>query len=198
MTTPAHNPSHESKNQIDFIKKFEGSQPEVPAAEQLAAAQTFKEAFEGNLVAYADHTEGRLFTYLQMRAEFEDQSSLCFVLTTSSMMKAAMSSKIRVLEYDADGLPRETHDYELSSDETVVRRIDVGDSTENTATKKPPILRFIDTGHNPLAKELLGSSDAAQNFELEEQMGLNNQPVGLVEIQQLTELLSYATPVLPS
>ena len=131
-------------------------------------------------------------TYLRLAVDFEDESALTFVISTSSLMKGAggSSGKVRIIERDAFGLPHETHDYELSNDETVVSRIDVGDETMRRFNKEPGIVRVIGADEekdSPLY-------DAVANFRLEEQFGTNNQPVGIAEIEKLRALLNLAQP----
>jgi hypothetical protein len=167
-----------------FIIEFDGSQPEINIEEQQEAAEYFQCGFESILAQHADRTEGHLFTYLRLKSEFEDGTSLTFVVTSSIIGKT-----VGLIAKDNNGNPRKTFNYTVGPNEEVVRRIDVGDVAKRQKDGTPGSARYVG---NPPQGYIL--SDAEENTRLEDQLGLNNQPVGLEEVIDLFTLIEQSSP----
>jgi hypothetical protein len=143
-------------------------------------------------MAHADRTEGSLFTYLRMGITYGDASSLTFAITTSSIMKklGGAGGRIQVTAHDGEQLPHDSYQYSMSNTSSSVKRIDLGDQTQNRLENKPPIVI-----HEGEVLPGMTLSEEALNFRLEEQMRLNNQPVSPAEIEHLCTLLRAAWPI---
>jgi len=185
---------------MGFITKWDGSQEIIDASESAQAAQLLDKCVEGLQVSYADFTIGTFMTYLMLERVFADDSVATFVLTTSKIMRecGGKSGTLRVLETDRFGVYHETYDYEISNKKDEVRRIDVGDesfnSTLSTLGQSTGGARvYIDGVRQDYNSPSINEN--ARNTALEDQMGLNNQPVGVSEIQSLIALITDAKPV---
>ena len=193
---------------IDIRRPFDGTQPELTADEQRAAARDFQELAEDLLLTAT--ADGATISYKENQLLEGDpaQSSASF------LRKFSDGSEVEIYVYNTatntndysnpfevsvsetrNGCGREGFRYELSRDGLKVIRVDLGDAMEKAKSFPQPKI-------NPPASAAIGLLQAQtlladieneiKNDELEESMGLNSQPVSADEITRLRELVKPA------
>lgn len=114
---------------------------------------------------------------------------LCLV---DSMMLKRSTRKISLQRIDQQGYGREYWRYdlsELSVDAGTVTRCDGGDMRESVPRYLPPEAGDQTSDSESIQRQLDHIKNELRNEKLEKDMGLNNQPVSLAEINGLADFI---------
>jgi hypothetical protein len=193
----------------DFIVPHDGTQREIPESERLLVTQKFDTLIDGFLqnngteVFHSDYTnEDSLVLeapdiagnhwHIRVRAKTDE------IVADARFSPSEMIRKEIFLQRIEGYRGRDALAYRLFAD-GVVRRWDGGDgwaksqqkrewglAPESIEPRTPSVEALIQTMLN--REELLNVT--IPNARLETQMGLQNQPIGLTELEGLEELLS--------
>lgn len=187
---------------LDFGQVFDGRQPVLSEQEKLSAAIAFKERVQDIFLTNMDRV-ARLngaaalyptdYSRLDLAVSAEDGT------TIGVTAKSFDTGTVRTTPYTLDlfervpfGQPFKHVLYELAPDGSEVTRRDMSHDAVKKFTKSAPDL---DTPTEHVLKDLAKIlEEGLKNRELERQMGLNDQPVDIDEIQKLAELIADAKP----
>jgi hypothetical protein len=199
----------DSLKKLDFMTPHDGHQEAVPLSEQREAAAKFEDLCTDVFMRYADKTKAfqpNGIASLHDRADNRfvikaaDDSVLDIWVTSNdtTMKEYTKPLEVRIQELDAERRGRKTVRYELERDKSAVKRFDVSDDMYEKAqlTKK---IEGEDSASKisveGLTKLIADLENEEKNQNLEESMGLNNQPVGVAEIDALANLITSSEPV---
>lgn len=180
----------EARQALNFMERWDGLQP-VLTPEDIGGAATYLErSAEELFVSYADFTGGKNITNLTMERAFPDGSLLFSAITSFRPIRdnGGHSCEVKLTETDASGIAHQHFIYNLERDGLSVRRIDFGDMAEAAEQGKAVMIDTRPPEKRPVRIE------AAENTDLEIQMGVNHQPVGGIEIEALVVLLNSMRP----
>lgn len=202
---------------LSFITEHDGTQPVIEEAEALAAGQKFRSFVVDLHLGHAGEV-----THLNLGYKTVDRLSLelpGWQITVESMTdpdvvtgSVAASDRVRAsvfLNCTRPGPAQRTFFYRLYAD-GIVRRQDVDMSPEGIKQRRqmfPPTSTFR-RFDEPLSSERLAgvietaaqvgriAKNGLENARLERQMGVNNQAIGLPEVDGLIDFLTQeAVPV---
>ena len=194
MELPNNTHSSEAAKQMEFA---EGFNPELPDKEKLRAAKEFDGLVQSTLLRFAgnaktyDHTvlEDRVESIIPLEIPQEDGSYVLVSVESALLDNGDKKRSIRITE--SDGRDKETHDYYIEDGQVLRYDNNLAERSRKLGGALRPeesisiegIKRMIDEYKNEI-----------ENDKLEQQMGLNRQPVGVEEISKLAKLLESAEP----
>ena len=190
MELPNNTHSSEAAKQMEFA---EGFNLELTTEEKLRAAKEFDDLvwltllrFAGDAKTY-DHTESmdRVKSQVLLEIPQKDGSYVLVSVESALLDNGDKERSISIMEWNEGS--KETHDYYIEDDQVFRYDDNIAErSRELKRVLRPEgiiIIRMVDRCNNEI-----------ENDKLEQQMGLNRQPVGVEEIGKLAELLESAEP----
>ena len=194
MELPNNTHSSEAAKQMEFA---EGFNPELATEEKIRAAVEFDDLVQSTLLSFAgdaktyDHTvfTDRVESSILLEIPQEDGSRVSVRVESALLDSGDKKRSIRITE--SDERDKEMHDYYIEDDQ--VLRYD------NNLAERPRELRGALRPEESISIEGIKRAldmcrNEVENYKLEQQMGLNRQPVGVEEISNLAELLESAKP----
>lgn len=181
---------------FEFKTDFDGTQAEVSEAEKKHVATVFSSYVDDKLLGNISD----VFT-----PTYEGEASLILAVNDSEYGELTIGieddpqcldfrKSISLQKIDEDGNGGDYIDYRLGED-GVVRRVDINKmSPEQRVLHRAaaePLIHY----DNPvrlaaqLALERDGLNEGRKNFELETKMGQNNQPIGILELERVIEIV---------
>ena len=193
MELPNNTRSSEAAKQMEFA---EGFNPELTTEEKLRAAAEFDDLVWLTLLRFArdaktyDHTESMDRVKSQVLLEIPQKDGSCVLVSVESALldNGDKERSISIMEWDEGS--EETHDYYIEDDQ--VLRYD-----DDIAKRSRELKRVLRSEVIIIMRMVDRCNDEIENDKLEQQMGLNRQPVGVDEINKLAELLESAEPRKP-
>ncbi len=193
MELPNNTYSSEAAKQMEFA---EGFNLELTTEEKLRAAKEFDDLvwltlfrFAGDAKTY-DHTESmdRVESQVLLEIPQKDGSYILVSVESALLDNGDKERSISITELDEGS--EETHDYYIEDDQ--VLRYD-----DNIAKRSRELKRVLRPEGIIIIRMVDRCNNEIENDKLEQQMGLNRQPVGVDEISKLAELLESAKPRKP-
>lgn len=194
MELPNNTHSSEAAKQMEFA---EGFNPELATGEKLWAAAKFNDLVQSTLLRFAgdaktyDHTvlKDGIKSRVSLEIPQEDGSRVSVRVESALLDSGDKKRSIRITE--SDGRDKEMYDYYIENDQ--VLRYD------NNLAERPRELRGALRPEESISiegiKRMIDEcKNEIENDKLEQQMGLNRQPVGVEEIHKLAKLLESAEP----
>ena len=194
MELPNNTHSSEAAKQMEFA---EGFNLELTTEEKLRAAKEFDDLVQSTLLRFAgdaktyDHTESmdRVESQVLLEIPQKDGSYILVSVESALLDNGDKERSISIMEWDEGS--EETHDYYIEDDQVLRYDDNIAERSRELRGALCPeesisiegIKRMIDECKNEI-----------ENDKLEQQMGLNRQPVGVEEISKLAELLESAKP----
>lgn len=198
MELPNNTHSSEAAKQMEFAA--EGFNPNLTTEEKIRAAVEFDDLVQSTLLRFAgdaktyDHTvlEDRVESIIPLEIPQEDGSYVLISVESALLDNGYKKRSVRITE--SDGRDKETHHYYIEDDQ--VLRYD------NNLAERPRELKGALRPEESISiegiKRMIDEyKNEIENDKLEQQMGLNRQPVGVDEINKLAELLESAEPRKP-
>ena len=194
MELPNNTHSSEAAKQMEFAA--EGFNPELTTEEKLRAAKEFDDLVQLTLLRFAGDAETYNHTLSMDRVESQvlleipqkDGSYILVSVESALLDNGDKERSISIMEWDEGS--EETHDYYIEDDQ--VLRYD-----DNIAERSRELKRILRHEDIIIIRMVDRCNDEIENDKLEQQMGLNRQPVGVDEINKLAELLESAEPRKP-
>ena len=194
MELPNNTHSSEAAKQMEFVA--EGFNPELTTEEKLRAAKEFDDLVQLTLLRFAGDAETYNHTLSMDRVESQvlleipqkDGSYILVSVESALLDNGDKERSISIMEWDEGS--EETHDYYIEDDQ--VLRYD-----DNIAERSRELKRILRPEDIIIIRMVDRCNDEIENDKLEQQMGLNRQPVGVDEINKLAELLESAEPRKP-
>ena len=191
MELPNNTHSSEAAKQMEFAA--EGFNPELTTEEKLRAAKEFDDLVQLTLLRFAGDAETYNHTLSMDRVESQvlleipqkDGSYILVSVESALLDNGDKERSISIMEWDEGS--EETHDYYIEDDQ--VLRYD-----DNIAERSRELKRILRPEDIIIIRMVDRCNDEIENDKLEQQMGLNRQPVGVEEISKLAKLLEYAEP----
>ena len=168
MELPNNTYSSEAAKQMEFA---EGFNPELTTEEKIRAAVEFDDLVQSTLLSFAgdaktyDHTVFTDRVESSILLEIPQEDGSRVLVSVESATLDNGDEKRFISITESDGRDKESHHY-------YAKGLSAEGLEHNIATLKNEI----------------------ENDKLEQQMGLNRQPVGVEEISKLAELLESAEP----
>ena len=190
MELPNNTRSSEAAKQMEFA---EGFNSELTTKEKLQAAAEFDDLvwltllrFAGDAKTY-DHTESmdRVESQVLLEIPQKDGSYILVSVESALLDNGDKERSISIMEWDEGR--KETHDYYIEDDQ--VLRYD-----DNIAERSRELKRVLRSEGIIIMRMVDKCNNEIENDKLEQQMGLNRQPVGVEEINKLAKLLESAEP----
>ena len=190
MELPNNTRSSEAAKQMEFA---EGFNPELTTKEKLQAAAEFDDLvwltllrFAGDAKTY-DHTESmdRVESQVLLEIPQKDGSYILVSVESALLGNGDKERSISIMEWNEGS--KETHDYYIEDDQ--VLRYD-----DNIAERSRELKRVLRPEGIIIIRMVDRCNDEIENDKLEQQMGLNRQPVGVEEVHKLAKLLESAEP----
>lgn len=194
MELPNNTHSSEAAKQMKFA---EGFNPELTTEEKIRAAVEFDDLIQSTLLRFAgdaetyDHTESmdRVKSQVLLEIPQKDGSYILVSVESALLDNGDKERSISIMEWN-EGI-KETHDYYIEDDieDDQVLRYD-----DNIAERSRELKRVLRPEGIIIIRMVDRCNDEIENDKLEQQMGLNRQPVGVDEISKLAKLLESAEP----
>ncbi len=195
MELPNNTRSSEAAKQMKSVA--EGFNPELTTEEKIRAAAEFEGLvlstflrFAGDAKTY-DHTvlEDGIKSRISLEIPQEDGS--CVLVEVESALLDSGDEKRFISITESDERDKETHHYYIEDGQVLRYDNNLAERSRKLGGALRPeesisiegIKRMIDEYKNEI-----------ENDKLEQQMGLNRQPVGVEEIHKLAKLLESAEP----
>ena len=194
MELPNNTHSSEAAKQMEFA---EGFNPELTTGEKLWAAAKFNDLVQSTLLRFAgdaktyDHTvlKDGIKSRISLEIPQEDGSRVSVKVESALLDGGDEKRFISITE--SDGRDKETHHYYIEDGQVLRYDNNLAERSRKLGGALRPeesisiegIKRMIDEYKNEI-----------ENDKLEQQMGLNRQPVGVDEISKLAKLLESAEP----
>ena len=193
MELPNNTHSSEAAKQMEFA---EGFNPELATGEKLWAAAKFNDLVQSTLLRFAgdaktyDHTvlTDGIKSNISLEIPQEDGSRVSVKVESALLDSGDEKRFISIAE--SDGRDKEMHHYYIEDGQ--VLRYD-----DNIAKRSRELKRVLRPEGIIIIRMVDRCNDEIENDKLEQQMGLNRQPVGVDEINKLAELLESAEPRKP-
>lgn len=193
MELPNNTHSSEAAKQMEFA---EGFNLELTTEEKLRAAKEFDDLVQLTLLRFAGDAETYNHTLSMDRVESQvlleipqKDGSYIWVMVESALLDNGYKERsISITELNEGS--KETHDYYIEDDQ--VLRYD-----DNIAKRSRELKRVLRSEVIIIMCMVDRCNDEIENDKLEQQMGLNRQPVGVDEISKLAKLLESAKPRKP-
>lgn len=194
MELPNNTHSSEAAKQMEFAA--EGFNPNLTTEEKIRAAVEFDDLVQSTLLRFAgdaktyDHTESmdRVKSQVLLEIPQKDGSYILVSVESALLDNGDKERSISIMEWDEGS--EETHDYYIEDDQ--VLRYD-----DNIAERSRELKRVLRPEGIIIIRMVDRCNDEIENDKLEQQMGLNRQPVGVDEISKLAKLLESAEPRKP-
>lgn len=203
----------------EFMQVFDGTQPALSSEEQLAAGQSFESLVDDLMLTHITHVADARASHTKwprdelLLGKPAPAGAWDIHVTSSKMPKGEDDLPLRVLPgkmlslifFDHEDREREEFIYTLGADGTVLRE-DMGDRwraeeaednlrdegllPEESGNMLPS--NATDEERKAFYDRLFSATDAlngAENAAMEVDMGLNNQPVSVQEIEGLAAML---------
>ena len=196
MELPKPNNTHSSEaaKRMEFA---EGSDPELTTEEKIRAAKKFGDLvlstflrFAGDAITY-DHivVPDGIKSSVPLEIPQEDGSCVLVEVESATLDNGDEERSVRIIELD--GGDKERHHYYIEDDQ--VLRYD--DNVAELSRELSGVLRPEESiSIKDMKRALDMCRNEVENCKLEQQMGLNRQPVGVEEINKLAKLLESARP----
>lgn len=195
MELPNNTHSSEAAKQMEFA---EGFNLELTTEEKLRAAKEFDDLVQLTLLRFArdaetyDHTESmdRVKSQVLLEIPQKDGSYILVSVESALLDNGDKERSISIMEWDEGS--EETHDYYIEDGQVLRYDNNLAERPRELGGALRPaeesisiegIKRMIDECKNEI-----------ENDKLEQQMGLNRQPVGVEEVHKLAKLLESAEP----
>ena len=193
MELPNNTHSSEAAKQMEFA---EGFNPELATGEKLWAAAKFNDLVQSTLLRFAgdaktyDHTvlKDGIKSRISLEIPQEDGSRVSVKVESALLDSGDEKRFISITE--SDERDKETHHYYIEDGQ--VLRYD-----NNLAERSRELKRVLRPEGIIIIRMVDRCNDEIENDKLEQQMGLNRQPVGVDEISKLAKLLESAEPRKP-
>ena len=194
MELPNNTHSSEAAKQMEFAA--EGFNPELTTEEKLRAAKEFDDLVQLTLLRFAGDAETYNHTLSMDRVESQvlleipqkDGSYILVSVESALLDNGDEERSISIMEWDEGS--KETHDYYIEDDQ--VLRYD-----DNLAERSRELKRVLRPEGIIIMRMVDRCNNEIENDKLEQQMGLNRQPVGVEEVHKLAKLLESAEPRKP-
>ena len=192
MELPNNTYSSEAAKQMEFA---EGFNPELTTEEKIRAAVEFDDLVQSTLLSFAgdaktyDHTvfTDRVESSILLEIPQEDGSRVLVSVESATLDNGDEKRFISITE--SDGRDKESHHYYIEDDQVLRHDFNTIEHLEKTKGMYAKGLSVEGLEHN-----IATLKNEIENDKLEQQMGLNRQPVGVEEISKLAELLESAEP----
>ena len=196
MELPKPNNTHSSEaaKRMEFA---EGSDPELTTEEKIRAAKKFGDLvlstflrFAGDAITY-DHivVPDGIKSSVPLEIPQEDGSRVLVKVESATLDNGDEERSVRIIE--SAGGDKESHHYYIEDDQ--VLRYD--DNVAELSRELSGVLRPEESiSIKGMKRALDMCRNEVENRKLEQQMGLNSQPVGVEEINKLAKLLESAEP----
>jgi len=194
MELPNNTHSSEAAKQMEFAEGFD---PELTTGEKLWAAAKFNDLVQSTLLRFAgdaktyDHTvlKDGIKSRISLEIPQEDGSRVSVKVESALLDGGDEKRFISITE--SDGRDKETHHYYIEDGQVLRYDNNLAERSRKLGGALRPeesisiegIKRMIDECKNEI-----------ENDKLEQQMGLNRQPVGVEEVHKLAKLLESAEP----
>ena len=184
----------EAAKQMEFA---EGFNPELTTEEKLQAAAEFGDLvwltllrFAGDAKTY-DHTvvTDGIKSSILLEIPQEDGSCVLVEVESATLDNGDEERSIRIIELD--GGDKERHHYYIEDDQVLRYDDNLAERSRELRGALRPEESISIEG---IRRALDMCRNEVENYKLEQQMGLNRQPVGVEEIGKLAELLESAEP----
>ena len=190
MELPNNTYSSEAAKQMEFA---EGFNPELTTEEKIRAAVEFDDLVQSTLLSFAgdaktyDHTvfTDRVESSILLEIPQEDGSRVLVSVESATLDNGDEKRFISITE--SDGRDKESHHYYIEDDQVLRYDFNTIEHLEKTKGMYAKGLSVEGLEHN-----IATLKNEIENCKLEQQMGLNRQPVGVEEISKLAELLESA------
>ena len=192
MELPNNTHSSEAAKQMEFA---EGFNPELATGEKLWAAAKFNDLVQSTLLRFAgdaktyDHTvlTDGIKSNISLEIPQEDGSRVSVKVESALLDSGDEKRFISIAE--SDGRDKESYHYYIEDDQVLRYDFNTIEHLEKTKGMYAKGLSVEGLEHN-----IATLKNEIENDKLEQQMGLNRQPVGVEEISKLAELLESAEP----
>ena len=194
MELPNNTHSSEAAKQMEFA---EGFNPELATGEKLWAAAKFNDLVQSTLLRFAgdaktyDHTvlTDGIKSNISLEIPQEDGSCVLVEVESATFDGGGEERSVRIIE--SDGGDKERHHYYIE-DGQVLRYDD--NLAERSRELRGALRPEESISIEGIKRALDMCRNEVENRKLEQQMGLNSQPVGVEEINKLAKLLESAEP----
>ncbi len=197
MELPNNTHSSEAAKQMEFA---EGFNLELTTEEKLRAAKEFDDLVQLTLLRFAgdaetyDHTESMDRVESQVLLEIPQKDGSRVSVKVESALLDSGDEKRFISIAESDGRDKERHHYYIEDGQVLRYDNNLAERPRELGGALCPeesisiegIKRMIDECKNEI-----------ENDKLEQQMGLNRQPVGVEEVHKLAKLLESAEPRKP-
>ena len=196
MELPNNTNSSEAAEQMKLAGEFN---PKLPTKEKLEAAAKFDDLVWSTLLRFAG--DAKTYDHNAMDGSHSMESTLDLELSQKdgSVVSICVRSESRDNGSKSRGISLEdkgTGEYHwyYIEDDFVLRYDDNTSlsSMEEDDDDDDEIYMSGDEAYKHAVKALLEARNKIENYKLEQQMGLNRQPVGVDEISKLAKLLESA------
>ena len=194
MESPNNTHNSEAAEQMKFAEGFD---PELTTEEKLQAAAEFGDLvcltllrFAGDAKTY-DHTvvTDGIKSSILLEIPQEDGSCVLVEVESATLDNGDEERSIRIIELD--GGDKERHHYYIEDDQVLRYDDNLAERSRELRGALRPEESISIEG---IRRALDMCRNEVENYKLEQQMGLNRQPVGVEEIGKLAELLESAEP----
>ena len=194
MELPNNTHNSEAAEQMKFAEGFD---PELTTEEKLQAAAEFGDLvcltllrFAGDAKTY-DHTvvTDGIKSSILLEIPQEDGSCVLVEVESATLDNGDEERSIRIIELD--GGDKERHHYYIEDDQVLRYDDNLAERSRELRGALRPEESISIEG---IRRALDMCRNEVENYKLEQQMGLNRQPVGVEEIGKLAELLESAEP----
>ena len=194
MELPNNTRSSEAAKQMEFA---EGFNSELTTKEKLQAAAEFDDLvwltllrFAGDAKTY-DHTvlEDGIKSSILLEIPQEDGSCVLVEVESATFDGGGEERSVRIIE--SDGGDKERHHYYIEDDQVLRYDDNLAERSRELRGALRPEESISIEG---IKRALDMCRNEVENRKLEQQMGLNSQPVGVEEINKLAKLLESAEP----
>lgn len=190
MELPNNTHSSEAAKQMEFAEGFD---PELTTEEKLKAAVEFDDLVQSTLLRFA----GDAKTYdhdiifsdgIQSKVllEIPQKYRSCVLVGVESALLDGGAKERSISITELDGRDRETHRYYIEDDQVLRYDGNIAERSRKLGGVLRPEKSISIEG---IKRALDMCRNEIENDKLEQQMGLNRQPVGVDEINKLAELL---------
>ena len=196
MELPKPNNTHSSEaaKRMEFA---EGSDPELTTEEKIRAAKKFGDLvlstflrFAGDAITY-DHivVPDGIKSSVLLEIPQEDGSCVLVEVESATFDGGGEERSVRIIE--SDGGDKERHHYYIEDDQVLRYDDNLAERSRELRGALRPEESISIEG---IKRALDMCRNEVENRKLEQQMGLNSQPVGVEEINKLAKLLESAEP----
>ena len=198
MELPDNTHSSEAATQMELV--VEGFNPELPDKEKLRAAKEFDGLVQSTLLRFAgdaktyDHTvlEDGIKSSILLEIPQEDGSCVLVEVESATFDGGGEERSVRIIE--SDGGDKERHHYYIEDDQVLRYDDNLAERSRELRGALRPEESISIEG---IKRALDMCRNEVENRKLEQQMGLNRQPVGVEEVHKLAKLLESAEPRKP-